>query len=265
MPMIEAGDGCPLWVEIEGRPHAPILMLSNSLGTDLHMWDAQAARFAQSFRLVRYDRRGHGKSGVTGGPYTIDQLAGDALAIADALDLRKLHWCGLSMGGMEGMWLAAHAGDRIDRLILSNTCCYHPDKRLWNERIAVLREVGDLGLLADFILRLWLSPKFCADRPAALAPFRAMLEATRIEGYIACCEAVRDIDYRALLVRIRAPTLVIAGRQDQATTVADAQFIASRIAGAALKIFDGAHFSNVEQPEAYTQLVLEFLKPGSPT
>jgi 3-oxoadipate enol-lactonase len=259
MPMVEAGDGCLLWAEVEGPPQAPVLMLSNSLGTDLHMWDAQAALLAQRFRLVRYDRRGHGKSGVTRGPYTMERLARDALAIADATGLDTFHWCGLSMGGMEGMWLAAHAADRIDRLVLSNTCCYYADKRVWNEWIATLRAAGDLPRFADFILSLWFSAQFRAEQATALVPFRAMLEATRVEGYAACCEAIRDMDQRDILARIRAPTLVIAGAHDQATTVADAQFIHNHIAGAAFAVFNSGHFANVEQGDAYAQMLVDFL------
>jgi 3-oxoadipate enol-lactonase len=131
--MIVDADGCPLWVEVEGPAQAPVLMLSNSLGTDLHMWDAQVAALAQRFRLVRYDRRGHGKSGMPAGPYTMERLGRDALAIADGLRIAKFDWCGLSMGGMVGMWLAAHAPQRIDRLILSNASCHYPDPSYWNE------------------------------------------------------------------------------------------------------------------------------------
>jgi 3-oxoadipate enol-lactonase len=258
MPVIDA-DGCPLWVEVEGPERAPVLILSNSLGTSLHMWDAQVAPFAQRFRLVRYDRRGHGKSGVPQGPYTMERLGLDALAIADGLRLAKFDWCGLSMGGMEGMWLAAHARDRIDRLILSNTSCYYPDKSHWNERITAIAASGGLASLADRIATLWFSQEFRARAPESVAPMKAMLAATQVEGYIACCEAIRDMDHRDILARIAAPTLIIAGRQDQATPVAAAQFIHSRIAGASLTILDAAHISNVEQPSAYAETVLGFL------
>src|SRR5580704_12091192 len=132
MPVIDA-DGCPLWVEVEGPVRAPALMLSNSLGTTLHMWDAQVAAFAQRFHVVRYDRRGHGKSGVPDGPYTMERLGRDALAIADGLGLATFNWCGLSMGGMEGQWLGAHAPARIGRLVLANTVCHYPDPRYLNE------------------------------------------------------------------------------------------------------------------------------------
>jgi len=258
MPVIDA-DGCPLWVEVEGPRVAPPLVLSSSLGTDLHMWDAQVAAFAQDFLVVRYDRRGHGRSGVPGGPYTMERLGRDALAVADGLDLKTFDWCGLSMGGMEGMWLAANAPARIDRLVLANTSCHFADPRSWNEGIAAIRASGSLGGLADRIVALWLSAEFRARAPALVAPMRAMLAATPAAGYIACCEAIRDMDHRDLLCRIGAPTLVIAGRHDQATPLAAAQFIHSRIAGAELTILEAAHISNVEQPRAFADAVLRFL------
>ena len=142
MATIQA-DGCPMHVEVEGPEQAPVLMLSNSLGTDLHMWDDQVRPFTQHFRLVRYDRRGHGQSGVPEGPYTMERLGKDALAIMDGLKLEKINWCGLSMGGMVGMWLGANAPERLDKLILSNTSPYmgaNPD--LWNERINTAISVG---------------------------------------------------------------------------------------------------------------------------
>jgi 3-oxoadipate enol-lactonase len=260
MPVIDA-DGCPLWVEVTGPERAPALFLSNSLGTDLHMWDAQAAAFAQRFRLVRYDRRGHGKSAVPPGPYTMERLGRDALAIADGLGLAKFDWCGLSMGGMEGMWLAAHAPERVDRLVLCNTSCHYPDKSYWNERITAIRASGGPAALADRIISLWFSPQFRACAPATVAPLRAMLAVTRPEGYIACCEAIREMDHRDILARIAAPTLIIAGRQDQATPVAAAQFIHARIAGASLTILEAAHISNIERPAVFAEAVLRFLAP----
>ena len=262
MPVIDV-DGCPLWVEVEGPAHAPVLMLSSSLGTDLHMWDAQVARFAQRFRLVRYDRRGHGKSGVPAGPYTMERLGRDALAIADGLRLAKFHWCGLSMGGMEGMWLAANAPQRIDRLILCNTSSCFADRNIWNEGIKAIRGSGSLAPLADRIMSFWFSPEFRARSPATVAVMKAMLAATPVEGYVGCCEAIRDMDHRDILLRIAARTLVIAGRQDQATPLAAPQFIHSRIAGAALRILDAAHISNIEQPMAFSEAVLDFLTHGA--
>ena len=141
MPTIEA-DGCPLNVEIEGNEGAPVLMLSNSLGTNLHMWDDQAAEFARHFRLIRYDRRGHGKSGTTPGPYSFDRFGRDILAILDALKIKTINWCGLSMGGMDGQWLGANAPDRVDKLVLANTNFHYADKAPWADRVKFVRENG---------------------------------------------------------------------------------------------------------------------------
>ena len=137
MPTINADDGCPLHVEVEGREGAPVLMLSNSLGTNLHMWDDQAPEFAKHFRLVRYDRRGHGKSGVPKGPYSMERFGRDVLSIIDALKIKTINWCGLSMGGMVGQWLGANAANRIDKLVLSNTNFNYADKTPWSDRITV--------------------------------------------------------------------------------------------------------------------------------
>ena len=141
MPHIQA-DGCTIHVEVEGREQSPVLMLSNSLGTNLHMWDEQVAPFAHHFRLVRYDRRGHGKSDAPKGPYSMERLGRDVLAILDGLGIATTNWCGLSMGGMVGQWLGANAAGRIDKLILSNTACYYPDKQIWADRIKFARNNG---------------------------------------------------------------------------------------------------------------------------
>lgn len=257
MPQIEA-DGCPIHVEVAGPAHAPVLMLSNSLGTTLHMWDDQVKPFAAHFRLVRYDRRGHGGSGVPNGPYSMERLGRDALAVMDALGLRKVHWCGLSMGGMEGMWLGANAADRIDRLILSNTSAHYPDKGPWNDRIAAVR-AGGIAAIADRVIDVWFTRDFQAREPEKTARMKAMMLASPVEGYIGCCTAVRDMDHREIIRKITAPTLIIAGRHDPATNIPAAEFIRSRIAGATVAVIESAHIANVEQPNIYADTVLEFL------
>jgi 3-oxoadipate enol-lactonase len=158
MPIIDA-DGCPIHVEIEGPQSAPILILSNSLGTTLRMWDPQVQPFAERFRVVRFDRRGHGKSGVPPGPYTMERLGRDVLAIMDRLGIGKANWCGLSMGGMEGMWLGANAGHRFERLVLANTSSYFADKAAWNERLRVVREKGVAAFAAANMER-WFTKSF---------------------------------------------------------------------------------------------------------
>lgn len=257
MTVVDA-DGCPLYVRVDGHTTAPALMLCNSLGTDLHLWDAQAAEWARHFRLVRYDRRGHGRSGLGSGPRTMERLGRDALAIIDALGLDKVHWCGLSMGGMVGQWLAANVPRRIDRLVLSNTSSYFADKTRWNDRIKAVRENG-LESVADAVMNLWFTADFRARAPETIARMKHMLTATPIEGYLASCEAVRDMDHRPLLPQIKVPTLIIAGKHDQSTPVQAAEFMRQRIPGATLAVLDTAHIANVEQPAVYTDTVMKFL------
>lgn len=257
MPIVDA-DGCPLHVEIDGPANAPALMFCNSLGTDLHLWDDQVPAVSRHFRIVRYDRRGHGKSGFVPARGSMERFGRDALAVMDALGLERVHWCGLSTGGMVGQWLAAHAPQRIGKLILSNTSSYFPNKGLWDDRIKAVREHG-LGPIADNILKIWFTDGFIARAPDTIARMRAMLVGTPTDGYIAACEAVRDMDHRNLLPRIKAPTLVIAGRHDKSTPVEAAEYIRSHIPGAALTVLDAAHISNVEQPAIYNAEVLGFL------
>jgi len=258
MPMIDA-DGCLLNVEVEGNSGAPVLMLSNSLGTDLHMWDDQAGEWAKHFRLVRYDRRGHGKSGVTPGPYSMERLGKDVLAILDALKIEKANWCGVSMGGMIGQWLGANASSRVEKLILSNCTDYYPDKGPWNDRIKLVREKG-LAHIVSGNMERWFTKGFRDTHPEVIARFTTMFLATNLDGYIACGQAVRDMDHRALLPKIEAPTLIIAGRQDPATTLVMGESMRDRIPGARLAVIEAAHISNAEQPRAYTETVLKFLR-----
>ena len=258
MPDIKVDDGCVIHAEVEGPERAPVLLLSNSLGTNLHMWDDQAGPLTRHFRLVRYDRRGHGRSGVPNGPYTMERLGRDVLAVLDGLDIARINWCGLSMGGMVGMWLGANAANRIDKLILSNTAAYFPDKSLWDARIKLVREKG-LAAIVDANMERWFTKGFRERAAAAMAKMREMFLATKVEGYVGCGEAIRDMDHRPLLSKITAPTLVIAGRHDPATTLEAGDFIKEHIPGAKIAVLDAAHISNLEQPQAYADTVLGFL------
>jgi 3-oxoadipate enol-lactonase len=258
MPTITADDGCPINVEVAGSDSAPVLMLSNSLGTNLHMWDDQAGEWSKHFRLVRYDRRGHGQSGVPKGPYSMERFGRDVLAILDALKIKKTSWCGLSMGGMVGQWLGANAPERINKLILSNNTDYYADKTPWNDRIKLVREKG-LPAIVSGNMERWFTKGFRDSHPQAIARFTEMFVATKLDGYIGCIEAVRDMDHRALLPKIKAPTLIIAGRHDPATTVAMGESLRDRIPGAKLVVIDAAHISNVEQPQVYIDTVVNFL------
>lgn len=257
MPIIDA-DGCPIHVEIEGPAHAPVLMLSNSLGTTHAMWQPQVQAFTQHFRLVRFDRRGHGRSGVPAGPYTMERLARDAIAVLDGLGLKQVNWCGLSMGGMEGMWLGANAPERFKRIVLCNTTCYFPDKTVWNDRIRFVRNKG-LAAMVGANMERWFTKTFREREQATIAWMSEMFVATPLEGYIACGEAVRDMDHRALLPKIAVPTLVIAGRHDPATTLEAGEYLRDHIPGAAFTVLEAAHISNIEQPAQFNSAVLGFL------
>ena len=259
MPTIDAADGTKLHVQIDGPEAAPVLMLSNSLGTTHRMWDDQVKPFTERFRLVRYDRRGHGKSSVPKGPYTMEMLARDAVAIMDGLGIAKANWCGLSMGGMEGMWLGANAGNRIDKLILSNCTDYYADKTPWNDRLKFIREKGLAAIVGPNMER-WFTKEFRDRAPDAIARMTEMFLSTPIDGYLACGEAVRDMDHRDLLPKIGVPTLIIGGRHDPATTLDMAESMKSRIPGARLTVIDAAHISNIERPREYAEAVLGFLK-----
>jgi 3-oxoadipate enol-lactonase len=258
MPMINADDGCALNVQVEGSDSAPVLMLSNSLGTNLHMWDDQAAEFAKHFRLVRYDRRGHGKSGAPKGPYSFDRFGRDILAIIDALQIKKMNWCGLSMGGMDGQWLGANAPDRVEKLILANTNFYYADKAPWADRIKFVQEKG-LTELVGLNMERWFTAGFRERAPQAIARMTEMFVATNPGGYVACVEAIRDMDFRTSNPKVTTPTLVIVGKQDPATPPSAGEAIAQQIKGAKLVALDAAHISNVEQPKAFADAVLDFL------
>jgi len=251
----------------QGERGAPPLVLANSLGTTLAMWDPQADALARSFRLIRYEHRGHGHSPAAAGPYEIADLAGDVLELLDRLEIARTSFCGLSVGGMVGIWLAAHAPERIERLILCCSSSYMGPEpaRALAERAAAVREAGSVEVIADAVLARWLTPAYVAHQPRVRERLRAMLVATAPEGYAACCGAIERMDLRDDLARVRAPTLVVAGEHDAATPpAAHAQPIADGIPGARPELVAGAHLVNVESPDAVTSLILDHLDPKEP-
>jgi 3-oxoadipate enol-lactonase len=258
MPITYAPDGCPINYEVEGPANAPALILCNSLGTDLHMWDDQAPVWSKHFRLVRYDRRGHGRSGAPKGPYTMDMLGRDALAVADAAGVKKFNWCGLSMGGMVGQWMGANARDRVERLVLSNTHYYYADKQPWHDRMKFAQDKG-LAALSGPQMERWFTKEFRERSPQAVAKVVAMFTATNLDGFLGCCAAVRDMDFRASTPTITAPAMIIVGSKDPATLPEFGEAIHKMIKGSELVALDAAHLSNVEQPKADGDAVLNFL------
>jgi 3-oxoadipate enol-lactonase len=243
---------------LDGPANASVLVLSNSLGTDLTMWDPQMAAFTRRFRVLRYDTRGHGQSLVTPGPYTIQQLSGDVVALLDALQITRANFCGLSMGGATGMWLATNASQRFDKIILCNTAARIGTPEFWYGRIRMLRQ-GGLPSIVDSLMQRWFTEEFRENAPLTIESLRKKLESMSTPGYIACCEALRDNDQRTSVSMITNPTLIIAGTRDIATTPEDGRFIADRIRGSQYVEFDAAHLSNIESPVAFTRTVEEFL------
>jgi 3-oxoadipate enol-lactonase len=257
MPTVQS-NGCPIHYEIEGDEKKPVLMFCNSLGTTLHMWDGQMPEVTKHFRVLRYDRRGHGKSGVPAGPYNMEMLGRDALAVLDAAKIEKTNWCGLSMGGMVGMWMGAKAPDRVNKLILSNTSSYIENKQMWTDRIALVKEKG-LGAILQGTLERWFTKEFRDREPQKVKLIGDMFMATNPEGFTGCGAAVRDMDHREILKSIKAPTMVIAGKQDLGTTVEMGEFVRKNIPGASMTLFDAAHIANVESEHDYTDAVIGFL------
>jgi len=237
---------------------APVFVFSNSLGTDFSMWDPQMAELQRRFRILRYDTRGHGQSSVTPADYTIEQLGRDVLGLLDSLRLDRVDFCGLSMGGMIGIWLGVHAPGRLHRLVLSNTAARIGTKEMWNARIATVRKDGMKSVAAAVIER-WFRPEFRASFAEKVARAQQMLENTLPEGYAACCAAIRDMDQRETVARIKTPTLVIYGSSDPVTPASEAHFLTEQIRGAVEVELAAAHLSNVERADAFTKAVSDFL------
>lgn len=256
MPFVDLGE-LRTHYELTG-PEGPVLVFSNSLGTEFAMWDPQMAELAQRFRILRYDTRGHGQSSVTAGDYTIEQLGRDVLGLLDAQGLERVHFCGLSMGGMIGIWLGMHAPNRLQRLVLCNTAARIGTKEMWNARIATVRTDG-MKAVAAAVIERWFTPEFRASFPQKVARAQQMLENTPASGYSACCAAIRDMDQCDTVGQIRVPTLVIYGGKDPVTPTADARFLVEHIRGAQSVELNAAHLSNVEQPDAFTEAVSYFL------
>ncbi|MCH4871311.1 3-oxoadipate enol-lactonase [Pseudomonas sp. TMW22089] len=246
---------------LDGPQGAPVLVLSNSLGTDLGMWDAQIPAFTEHFQVLRYDTRGHGQSLVSEGPYSIEQLGRDVLALLDALHIERAHFCGLSMGGLIGQWLGIHAGERLNKLVVCNTAAKIGEPSVWNPRIEMVLRDGPEAMagLRDASIARWFTADYAQAHPEQVKRITDMLAATSPQGYAANCAAVRDADFRDQLAAIKVPTLVIAGTEDAVTPPSGSHFIQEQVAGAQYAEFHAAHLSNVQAGDAFSQRVLAFL------
>ena len=241
---------------IDGLDTAPVLLMGGSLGTTLSMWDPQLQGLSAAARLIRFDQRGHGASPAPSGPYTIDDLGGDVLALMDRLGLERVAYCGLSIGGMIGQWLAINAPGRIDRLILLCTSPYLPAEQEWRDRAATVREAGGPEVVADAVLGRWFTPEFAERNPEVVARHRQMIASIPAEGYAGCCEAIATMDLRPGLDRVTAQTLVICGAEDPTVPPATGRELAVAIPGAGFVVLDpGAHLLSAERATEVSALI----------
>lgn len=249
--------GTTIHYRVDGPAAAPVLVLSNSLGTTAAMWEPQLPVLTARFRVLRYEHPGHGGAPAQPGPYRIDELGRGLLALIDGVGAATASVCGLSLGGMVALWVAAHAPERVDRLVLCCTAPALPPATAWEERAAAVRAGGTAPLI-DALLGRWFTPGFTARRPDAEQAVRTMLAAAAAEGYAGCCEAIAAADLTPDLAAVRAPTLVLAGAADPVVPPSAAAALVEAIPGSSLVVLAGAaHLANIEQPERFTAAVVD--------
>jgi 3-oxoadipate enol-lactonase len=259
MPVIHLNNN-PCYYEFEDFGNKEVLIFSNSLGTNLSMWEQQVDILSHHFNILRYDTRGHGKSGAPQNAdetYTIATLGQDVLALMDYLKLEKAHFCGLSMGGLIGQWLGIHATDRFEKIVIANTAAKIGNAEGWNQRIKHVIDNGLKSITAATAER-WFTENFRKQHPSVINGILDNFVQTDLAGYAACCAAVRDADFRTELHNLEVPTLVISGSKDPVTTVDDAKFLAKRIPLASHVTLMAAHLSNMEKGEEFAKLILHF-------
>lgn len=257
MTDVEA-NGIRLHCRFDGNPAAPVMVLCNSIAMDLQMWEPQIPPFSARFRVLRYDARGHGRSEVPRGAYTLEQLGTDVIALLDALGIDRAYLCGLSLGGLTSLWIAARHPDRVERAAFASTGARIGTRELWEARAEMVR-TGGLASLRDLQVSRFFTASFQRRHPdavrRAMRAFRSMSE----EGYIGACLALRDADLRAMVPEIRVPSLVVVGREDVATPPSDARWLHEHLPGSELVVLDGAsHLCNIERPSQFAEAVLAF-------
>jgi len=256
---VTVSDGRRIAYRLDGKATKQVLVLSNSIGTSMHMWDNIVKPLTEHFYLLRYDIRGHGASDAPDEEYTMGRLGQDVIDLLDHLGFKRVHFLGLSFGGIVGQWLGVHAAARLNHLILSNTTPYIGPPEWWNELIVSVQTQGDVTNLADMFLNNWFSPELLSSAPEVIEPFRRDLLAMSPQGFIGSFAAHRDTDMRQLLSSIKVPTLVIIGADDPVTLPSHGKLIARTIPGAELVTLPVKHLSNIEQPGKFVELVTAFL------
>jgi 3-oxoadipate enol-lactonase / 4-carboxymuconolactone decarboxylase len=259
MPFITLNNKARLFYRLEGGNELPVLVLSHSIATDHGMWEPQAQDLLPHFRLLRYDTRGHGASDAPEGEYSVEQLARDVLALADGLNISKFAFCGLSLGGTIGQWLAIHAPERLTKLVVANSSPQFVPRENWEARIHAVKK-GGMRAIVDAAMQRLFSAEFLAENNPYAASIRSVLLGTDAAGYVGCCAALRDVDHTRDLRKIDTPTLVIAGANDISTPWAGhGEILAREIAGAQALHLPAAHLSNLERPKSFTAALFAFL------
>ncbi len=252
-------NGIEMSYQLDGPVDAPVLMLSNSLLTDYGMWDMQVPAFSVKYRLLRYDTRGHGGTEATKGPYTIELLAADAIALLDALRIDRVHFLGLSMGGMIAQLLAATHPARLRSVSLCDTACHLPPESGWDDRIALALSKGTSAFVKPMTER-WLTQPYRDSHPAQMEKMGAMISRTAVDGLVGCAHAIKKMNQAAILPGIKMRTLIVVGEQDVGTPVSAAEFMHREIQGSKLVVIKNAgHLPNIEQTDIFNRTVLEFL------
>jgi 3-oxoadipate enol-lactonase len=251
-------DAVTIHYEVAGNPEGPWLFFSHSLGANLSMWEPQIEAFSRSFRVLRFDTRGHGQSSVPPGPYSVAQLGEDVLALADHVSAKHFHFCGLSMGGLIGQWLGLNAPERLGKLVLCDTAARIGNPESWGDRIRTVESSG-IGAIVEGGLQRWFTPRFFRDHADTVNQFRSMIVSTNPKGYIANCAALAQADFTSSVHAISVPVLAVCATHDPVTTVEDARFLVDAINGAQLLELDAAHLSNVEQADSFNKAVFDFL------
>jgi 3-oxoadipate enol-lactonase len=256
---ITMGDGCRIAYKLEGKKDAPVILLANSIATTMDMWEGNMKDLTREYQVLRYDFRGHGSSDVPDGPYSIDRFGYDVIEMLDTLKIEHVHFIGLSLGGFVAQWLALHAPERIDKLVLANTSAYLGPRKQWDTAITKAQSTSDMTEFADMFIHNWFSKQMIKVQTQLITPFKHDILAMSPRGLASSFAITRDFDLRKMIKLIDRPTLIIAGEHDSVTTPQMSDEIAHAISSARLEILPVSHLSNVECPEEFTSLVLNFL------
>ena len=256
---ITTNDGCRIHYEYEASQNKPTLVLANSLGTTMAMWQPQVEALSKHFNVLRYDMRGHGLSSVTPGDYSIDQLGHDLMSLLDHLSLEKVYFCGLSIGGMIGQWLSVNHRERVEALILANTSAYAGPASFWDERLLGIERDG-LASTWSVVRKRWVSDSFAEQSPENIVFLEQMFAQMDQQGYISTCAAVRDMDLRDVAKLNTLPTLIIAGKNDVASPLEKSEYLLSQFHNATLEVLDAGHLSNIEQADLFTLAICDFVQ-----